>query len=512
MQVTGRSTAAGGFPGRTPRHARPLTAALLSSLIPGTGEWHAGARRRAAAALLVTAVVVGAIVVRMAGEPIVRLAVQPDVMVFLLVANAAFLILRVGSAVAAYQVAVDALPPGKAIAARPVIAALSLTLLLAATVAPHLAFANYGLSTHDLLTSVFAEKPFPQLVAAAPIATEAATSTSTTLAPTSSLTTPLITLPVLSLTDLSDPSVDSPPVVTPFTEQHERITILLIGGDAGPGRGGLRTDTMIVATIAPSTGSAALFGVPRNLGAVPLPRTFSNAFEGGAYDFRLNHLYGWATNHPWYFPGVDNPGAEALRQTIGGLLGLPIDYFVVVDLGGFVDLIDALGGVDLFVPEPILDRTSPAHPDGEWTRIDLEAGFRHLTGDEALAYARSRSTSSDYARMDRQRCLLGALAEQAEPIHIAIRIPALVPVLKDVLSTNIPLGHLPDLAEAAAGLDLTDIVSVRFIPPTYTSGHDEYGHPIPRADRIRATVQQVLEGTFEEGRSLSPTDLASACH
>ena len=391
------------------------------------------------------------------------------------------------------------------------IAALSLTLLLAVTAAPHVAIAQYGLSTHDFLTTVFVDDPAPLLVAAAPISSVETTTTSTTSLPTTSLDSTPPTLPVLNLTEVSDPSIDSPPAITPFTQQHDRITILLVGGDAGPGRGGLRTDTMIVATLEPQTGRGALFSVPRNLGAVPLPRSFAGAFEGGVFDYRLNHLYSWAIDHPWYFPGSPDPGAEALMQTIGGLLGLPIDYFAVVDMGGFVDLIDALGGVDLYVPEPILERTSPAHDGEEWTRIDLDVGFQHLTGAEALVYARSRSTSSDYARMDRQRCLLGALAEQTEPFDIAIRVPSLFPVIKAVLATDIPLGHLPDLAEAAAGMNLDDIVSVRFIPPTYTWGHDEFGHPIPRVSRIQDTVQQVLAGTFDDVGNLSPTDLATAC-
>ncbi len=199
-------------------------------------------------------------------------------------------------------------------------------------------------------------------------------------------------------------------------------------------------------------------------------------------------------------------------QTIGGLLDLPIDYFAVVDLGGFVDLVDALGGVDLYVPEPILERTSPAHEGEEWTRIDLKAGFQHLTGDEALVYARSRSTSSDYARMDRQRCLLGALAEQADPFDIAIRIPSLVPVIKDVLATNIPLGHLPDLAEAAAGLDLTDIVSVRL--------HSSDLHVRPRRvwdtrfrgwPGFKTPYARSWREPSDDVGSLSPADLASAC-
>ena len=461
--------------------------------------------------MVITMVVVGVVAVRIAGEPLVRMAVQPDVVMFLLVANGALLLLRTVSAVDAYQAAVDALPAPEAIPGRPFVAGVALTALLVATATPHVAFAYYGISTHDLLTSVFVEEPAPGPLAAAGTASDTVdpTTTTTTAPPTTALPSTVATLPALST--MPDPSVTDPPQITPFTAQHDRITMLLIGGDAGPGRGGMRTDTMIVATMEPATGSAALFSVPRNLGAVPLPRTISRAFEGGVYDYRLNHLYSWAVDHSWYYPEAGDPGAAALMDTIGGLLGLEIDYFAVIDLGGFVDLIDALGGIDLYVPEPILDRTSPARPGDDWTRIDLEVGYQHLNGAEALAYARSRSTSSDYARMDRQRCLLGALAEQSDPLEVAVRIPALVPVLKDVLSTNIPLGHLPDLAEAAAALDLPDIVAVRFIPPTYTYGHDEFGHPVPRTQRIRDTVQSVLDGTYVAEGRLSPTDLATAC-
>lgn len=512
MQVAGRSRAA--FANRTTkrsRTAKPLTAAILSSILPGTGEWYAGARRRAGLAWMFSFGLIGAVLIRLAGEPAVRLAVQPDIVVFLMAANGAMLLFRATSAIDAYQVAVDALPARRAIGFRPAVTASALVSILGLTAVPHLVIAYYGLSALDLLNNVFVAEEVVEAVAAAPLFVPGASTTPTTERSTASSLAPTIPLTIQELPAVADPSVANPPTITPFTKQHDRITMLLIGGDAGPGRGGLRTDSMIVATMEPSTGKAALFSVPRNLGAVPLPRSFSGAFEGGVFDYRLNHVYGWAMDHSWLFPGAADPGAEALTQTVAGLLDLPIDYYALIDLGGFVDVIDALGGIDIYVPDPILDRTSPARQDEPWTRIDLEAGYQHLTGAEALAYARSRSTSSDYSRMDRQRCLLGSIVQQTDPIEVAVRIPSLVPVIADVVSTDIPLGHLPDLAEAAATLDLAHIVSVRFIPPTYTSGHDEYGHPVPRVPLIRDTVRRVLDGTFDQSGSLSPTDLATAC-
>jgi anionic cell wall polymer biosynthesis LytR-Cps2A-Psr (LCP) family protein len=136
-------------------------------------------------------------------------------------------------------------------------------------------------------------------------------------------------------------ALDAP---TPWAAGN-RLNILLLGGDAGPERHGLRTDTMIVASIEPSTGQAALLGVPRNMKNVPLPESLAHQFPCHCWPDLLNALYGYAEQHPELFPTSPHPGATALQQTIGHLLGIQVDHYALVDLGGFVDVIDALGGV-----------------------------------------------------------------------------------------------------------------------------------------------------------------------
>src|SRR6185295_15439312 len=105
-----------------------------------------------------------------------------------------------------------------------------------------------------------------------------------------------------------------------------RLTVLLLGGDAGPGRSGLRTDTMVVATIDTETGRTAMLSLPRNLADVPLPPAAADLEPDGRFPDILNALYGWAGAHADRFPGRD-PGATALKQVAANMTGLRIDYY-----------------------------------------------------------------------------------------------------------------------------------------------------------------------------------------
>ncbi len=264
--------------------------------------------------------------------------------------------------------------------------------------------------------------------------------------------------------------------------------MLLLGADAGPGRGGMRTDTMIVATIGTESGQAALFSVPRNLAQVPLP--------GGRDVFAqpLNALYDWAAGHPERFVGGKNPGPTAMKQTIGQLVGLPIDYYVLVDFRGFFGLVAALGGVDVNVPEPVLDRVSPYEDGGDWMRIDLKPGRQHLDADEAFAYVRARSQSSDYSRIARQRCVIASLAAKATPANVLSSFSDLAATFKENVRTDIPAKNLPLVAELAAGIRLDRVTSIGFVPPAFERAKDPKGFSIPDIVKIRATVATVVKG------------------
>ncbi|MGC2241434.1 MAG: LCP family protein, partial [Acidimicrobiia bacterium] len=208
----------------------------------------------------------------------------------------------------------------------------------------------------------------------------------------------------------------------------------------------------------------------------------------------LNAVYQWGWRNPERFPGID-PGALAVEDVASNLLGIPIDNFVLVDLVGFAQVIDALGGVSLNVTRsidaPIYDRTTGGH-----RMVTIPAGEQRMDGDLALAYARSRTGSNDYDRMGRQRCLLGALADQADPLTIFARLPELFDVMKRDVTTDIPLSMIPYMVNLAPELDPARLVVVGF-DREYRSGYTANGLGIPDVPKIQAAVQSAFDGDWE---------------
>jgi len=171
------------------------------------------------------------------------------------------------------------------------------------------------------------------------------------------------------------------------------------------------------------------------------------------------------------------------------MLGLPIDHYALVDLKGFVDIVDALGGVTVDVRKPIrveVDRLGTRGPQSQYV---MPVGRRKLDGFTALAYVRSRKTTSDYDRMQRQRCVLGSLARQTDPAEVLRAFPRLANVVKRSVATDVPAGRLPALLEAVGGR--ARVSSIGLTPPTYAAGWSG-GYPIPDVPRIQRTVRKLL--------------------
>src|SRR5206468_3305468 len=149
---------------------------------------------------------------------------------------------------------------------------------------------------------------------------------------------------------------------------------------------------------------AVLFGIPRNIVNVPLPPESAGAFPDGRYPEFLNSLYVYALGHPKLFPGGQAGGFRALTGAIQELVGVPLDGVLVVNLTGFVDLIDAVGGLWIDVPNALYDDAYPSGA-GQIT-VSISAGCQRLGGTRALEYARSRHSTDDYSRMRRQQAVL----------------------------------------------------------------------------------------------------------
>ncbi|MEN8039935.1 MAG: LCP family protein [Actinomycetota bacterium] len=528
----------------------PLIAALLSALIPGAGQLYARKPLRALAFFLPTlALVIASIAFAAQGSvEMAALLVRPSFLSGLLVVNLLILTWRVGAVVDAYAVTESTSDR----AWMPV----TVSLLLIAVAVPHVIGWSYGVKAKGALESVFVAAPAGGAVA--PLNTPPVKMVDTLPDPTiyRDPVTPdletgrnLVFLPgfgdpdaIASLGDILAPSTPFAPFV-PFEERvnPERLTILLVGGDAGPGREGLRTDTMIVATFELATGRAALFGLPRNFKLVPLPKHLRNAFvdleerviekdltdldEDGypdawidtdgdgipeepefesceCFPTMLNKVHQYTQDWTRAYAGSPEPGLAALRDVISHLVDLPIDYYLMVKMEGFVKAIDALGGVDVLVKEPYHVTVSSPEEGVPKASINVEPGMNHLDGLEALAYVRWRRGSSDYNRMGRQRCLVRAAVTQTDTLKLVGALPDLLDLIEESVITDIPLAMLPDLVRIAGTVDLDNVATVGLVPPTYSAGRTPLKYPIPDTERIRWKVRDVLEnGVAAQSRS-----------
>jgi LCP family protein required for cell wall assembly len=290
--------------------------------------------------------------------------------------------------------------------------------------------------------------------------------------------------------DVSIPPTPTPaPTPKPDPLSDGRLDVLLIGADSGPGRWSLRTDTLVVLSVDVASGEAALFSIPRNMVNVPLPKESRRAFTCRCFPQMINGLYVYAQGHPGQFPGKDDVrGLRAVQMAIGTLIGRKLDGMVVVQLQGFVKLINAVGGLDINVPEAVYDHRYPLENGNGYVEVYIKKGKQHMTGRKALMYARSRHQDSDYGRMERQQIVLTALGRQLQKESLLVQLPELMRIAKKHLWTNLKRRDLPALMQLAERTDIKGMKRVRFIPPTY----DEY---LDRATirRIRKVVNDVFK-------------------
>ena len=192
--------------------------------------------------------------------------------------------------------------------------------------------------------------------------------------------------------------------------------MLLIGSDQRPGESSFNTDTLIVVSVEPETGEVAMFQVPRDMVDVPVPANARSVW-GSVYRGKINS---WFTRRTATAPtcGPARPAARAgfnsLKALLGELYGLDIRYYALVNFQGFRKVVNAMGGVQVNVQIPVAESQYPTS-EGRLTRIYIPAGPQHMTGAEALRYARSRhrAAGGDFDRGRRQqRVLLSASASR----------------------------------------------------------------------------------------------------
>jgi LCP family protein required for cell wall assembly len=472
-----------------PRARSPFAAAFLSLVFPGLGHWYAGAPSRAlafaATPVLVIALLAG-IVLRLDRIELVGLALNPFLLTSVFVANLIALLYRLVAIIDAYRVAefmnaVSVSGDGRLGRARlprqPVSLAglLAVVLVMAGT---HVAVARYDMLALDLFNSgcIFVGGETTPVC-------DVDTGSSSSPEPGGSVAS---AEPEPSVVGAPVPNVSIPP-----WDGKERLNVLLIGTDQRPREGTYNTDTLIVVSIDPTSKQVAMFSLPRDTVDVPVPPGPARQAYGPVYPKKINAWFTSIRNRPDLFAGTDvTRGYNGLKAIIGNLYGLDIKYFVEVNFEGFKAVVDALGGVTINVQIPVVDDRYPGDT-GNLERLYIPSGIQHMNGAQALQYARSRHTSSDFDRGARQQRVLVSLKEQADPQALIPRLPELITALKKAIRTDVPVDQLDQLLGLASQVDTKDIRSFVFAPPLYGQEilNSPRGYIIePYVDKIRAAV------------------------
>lgn len=275
-----------------------------------------------------------------------------------------------------------------------------------------------------------------------------------------------------------------------------RYNFLLMGADADEGRDGVRPDSIHVVSVNQSTAETIIFSIPRNFQNArfsadsPLQQVYPDGYSCGN-DCIINFLYTDVhNNHSDLYPEVQDPGAAAMMDAVSGTLDLTVHGYVMVDMNGFSELIDAMGGISVESGGWVPYRGQ--RPDGSgWGDTWWEPGVHDFDGDEALAFARSRSFSSDFNRIQRQQCIQQAMLAQFTPQTLLTRFTEIMTAGENLVETDLPQSQLGSLLNLAADAQ-------EHTPQRLTLGAPDFGSAselfstYPDFDRIHARVDQLI--------------------
>jgi len=276
-----------------------------------------------------------------------------------------------------------------------------------------------------------------------------------------------------------------------------RYNFLVMGGDAGADRSGRRPDSIIVVSVDAKTGEAATISIPRNLQNAqfspnsPLWGVYPDGYNCGD-NCIINFLYTDVTNnHKDLYPKAADPGAAAMMDAAGGILGLTIQGYVLVDMAGFSKLVDALGGVKInaggWVPLTGNDipGTTQHEPPTGW----IHPGPQTLDGYHALWYARSRQWVLEYSRSQRQQCIQAAMLKQMDPATVLTKFNAIADAGAKVIESDLPAGQLGSFVSLAIKAKGHDLKRLTIGPPDFPIEFSTY----PDFKVIHNRVQALLK-------------------
>jgi LCP family protein required for cell wall assembly len=278
-----------------------------------------------------------------------------------------------------------------------------------------------------------------------------------------------------------------PPPAPAVSADEERINILLLGIDRRNSKSwGYRTDTIIIVTVDPAYKTVGMMSIPRDLYLL-IP---------GVGEHRINeaNVYGYQYNYP-------GDGPALLKRTIEHNFGIPIDYYVMIDFDGFKEIIDTLGGIDVDVPRQLHDTMYPMPKPGDpnaYGTVHFDPGWQHMNGERALQYARSRMSTSDFDRADRQQRILLAIRDKALSLGLIPKLPALAATMGNMVKTDMTLQEMTELALLAPQVDMGNLKQVVLKKPlVYGQRVGEAAVQLPRWDLINEAVTDLFGRPIE---------------
>ncbi len=480
------------------RSSRPWLAALLSFVFPGLGQAYRDNRRAAlvfAIPMLVLVIGVGSILTRVI-EPPRNVLLSTGFLIAVLVVNGVIFAWRSAS------IAHAGLTPWTGIGPERRTSAMTVALLVLLTLAMHAWVGMVVVQLEGTLTRIFAGAD------------------------------PGVRLPVAT----SDPAAsEAPGEPSPPPDYRwdgtDRINILLLGTDAAPGREAVLTDVILVVSIDPVDETAVMISIPRDTGYVPLAD--GSVHEDRIYPDKVNGLIARAQRSPdRWCPDLDEDeeascGIRTIQETVGLYLGVEIHHHALVDMAGFADLIDALGGLELCLPGELVDPEFDGSLENEVVTepLVLPAGCRQYNGLDALAYARSRKgwielpdgtrePQNDFTRSDRQQLVLLALRRELAEADTFLELPGVLDAIGRTVSTDFPRDQAGDLASLVPVITGPDIDRLVLSHPEFLDlplQPDVNYLLIPKREAIRDAMAELfgedeLTGWYLAGADRQGTD------
>jgi LCP family protein required for cell wall assembly len=280
--------------------------------------------------------------------------------------------------------------------------------------------------------------------------------------------------PTLSPSPTPSPSPSPTPQPTPSPLLSKRITILVLGNDSNPSRlargMGKLTDSIIVLSVNAKHTQVSMISFPRDIVDIPMG-------NGSIWTEKINAIS--------YFRGE-----AAMKRAISATIAQPIDYYIEVNMEDFGRLVNAIHGIDVVVPQSIYDPS---------IGFSIQAGRRHLDGNAALSYSRSRHTTSDWDRDARQQLVLAAIVRKLVAPNTKVDIPELVRSLH-TLQTDMPASDIAAFIQVARLSAKAKIVSQVLAPPYFAGftgiepGTNRGWIQEPNLAAIRSYAKAVLTG------------------